>query len=156
VSKSANSTMTGILTLNNGGSGSTVANVQQKLNDLNSNISGFSTDISTLQSDVSDLQADVGTLEGQFTALEAEVDALAASSLKVEYRTITAGEEAAKQLTLAEAPTTATEVALDVRGGGAQFYTNDFTVSGSVLTWSGLGLDGLLVENDKVRIIYSY
>lgn len=75
---------------------------------------------------------------------------------KVEYRTITAGEESAKSLTLAETPAEVAEVLLNIKGGGPQFYGDDFTVSGTTLSWSGLDLDGVLLENDKVIIQYIY
>lgn len=75
---------------------------------------------------------------------------------KTEYRTISAGEATAKSLTLAQAPASGTEVMLDVIGGGAQFYGDDFTVTVTTLSWSGLGLDGVLGSGDKVRIGYVY
>lgn len=70
------------------------------------------------------------------------------------YHTVTAGEEAAKQFTLTTAPADATKVLVDVIGGTSQQYLVDFTIAGSNFSWSGLGLDGLLVENDIVRIKY--
>ena len=73
---------------------------------------------------------------------------------KVEYRTITSGEETAKALTLASLPATASYVSLDVISGGPQFFGTDFTVSGSTLSWAGLALDGVLVTGDKLRITY--
>lgn len=73
---------------------------------------------------------------------------------KTEYRTISGGEATAKQLTLTGTPASVTEVLLDVIGGGAQFYGDDFTVSGTTLSWSGLGLDGVLSSGDRVRIGY--
>jgi hypothetical protein len=76
--------------------------------------------------------------------------------LKVEYRTITSGEATAKQLTLAVEPLTADEVMLDVKGGAIQFLGDDFTVTGDILDWDGLGLDGILVAGDKLRIAYNY
>ncbi len=75
---------------------------------------------------------------------------------KVEYRTITGGEATAKSLTLAQSPAVPGEVMLDLIGGGAQNYSDDFTVSGTTLTWNGLGLDGILTAGDKVRINYVY
>lgn len=75
---------------------------------------------------------------------------------KVEYRTISAGEATAKSLTLAHTPAVPGEVMLDLIGGGAQNYSDDFTVSGTTLTWNGLGLDGVLTSGDKVRINYVY
>lgn len=78
------------------------------------------------------------------------------SSIQVEYRTITLLEETAKAITLVNPPLTATGVMLSVIGGCDQFYGLDFTVSGSTLSWSGLGLDGLLLNGDRVVINYSY
>lgn len=80
----------------------------------------------------------------------------ASSTFKVEYRTISAGEATAKQITLVNTPVTAGEVCLDVIGVGPQFYGDDFTVSGTTLTWNGLGLDGILANGDKIRVTYSY
>jgi len=73
---------------------------------------------------------------------------------RVEYRDITLAEETAKQLTLANLPAEPTKVKLDIIGGSAQRYTVDFIVTGSILSWSGLRLDGVLVENSEVRINY--
>lgn len=71
-----------------------------------------------------------------------------------EYRTLTGGEITAKQLTLSGTPASPTNVLLDIIGGTAQEYSVDFTVSGTTLSWNGLGLDGLLTAGDKLRIHY--
>jgi hypothetical protein len=73
---------------------------------------------------------------------------------EVELRTITGGEETAKQLTLASAPGTANKTQITIKGAPGQFYGDDFTVSGAVLSWNGLGLDGILLSGDKVTITY--
>lgn len=73
---------------------------------------------------------------------------------QVEYRTITSGEATAKQLTLAFTPNVAANVMLDVVGGTAQISSVDYSVSGAVLTWNGLGLDSLLAAGDVLRIHY--
>ena len=75
---------------------------------------------------------------------------------KPEFRTITVGEAAAKSLTLAYTPVTPSEVCLDVVGGAVQFYGDDYSVSGTTLSWNALGLDGVLDSGDKIRIMYSY
>lgn len=75
---------------------------------------------------------------------------------KTEYRTLTGGEITAAQLTLAQTPSTPTEILVDVLGGGIAWYTDDFVVSGNILDWSGLGLDGLVSAGDKLRIGYVY
>lgn len=91
------------------------------------------------------------------TDLQAAVDELAAAqeAAKVEYRTISAPEAAAKQLTLAAAPVDVTEVQLGIAGGGTQIVNDDFLVTGSTLSWNGLGLDGILSAGDKVCIVYA-
>lgn len=73
---------------------------------------------------------------------------------EVEYRTITVGEAAAKSLTLSATPLSAGKVMLDVIGGSAQEYSVDYIVSGTTLSWNGLGLDGVLASGDKLRIHY--
>lgn len=73
---------------------------------------------------------------------------------RVEYRTITALEAAAKAITLAYTPLTPTYVLLDLIGGGPTFYGDDFTVSSATLSWNGLSLDGLISTGDKLRITY--
>lgn len=74
--------------------------------------------------------------------------------LEIEYRTITAPEDAAKQITLVAAPLNVTKVQMGVRGGGTQILGTDFTVSGSTLSWNGLGLDGILSTGDQITILY--
>jgi len=71
----------------------------------------------------------------------------------VEYRTITAPEAAAESLTLSATPASASLVMVDVIGGTAQEYAVDYTVSGTTLSWAGLGLTGLAL-GDKLRVNY--
>ena len=78
------------------------------------------------------------------------------ASTKVETITLDATAITNKQVTLSETPSTAGEVAVTVKGIGDQFYTDDYTVSGTTLSWSGLGMDGLVAENDKLRATYEY
>ena len=77
-------------------------------------------------------------------------------NIKVEYRTITAPEAAAQELTLAQTPINTNEVALDTIKGCAQFFGTDFTVSGAVLSWAGGPLATELTTGDKLRIFYAY
>ena len=60
----------------------------------------------------------------------------------------------AKQLTLSVAPSSPSEVMVDMIGGGAQHFSVDFTMSGSVFDWSGLALDGILTAGDVIRFGY--
>lgn len=74
---------------------------------------------------------------------------------RVEYRTVSAPEAAAKQLTLLDTPAVPTKTMVDVITVGAQFYGSDFNVSGAVLNWSALGMDSIpIVNGSKLRIVY--
>lgn len=74
---------------------------------------------------------------------------------EVEYRTLTGGEATAKQLTLGATPSTASKVIVDIVSGSAQQFGADYTVSGAVLDWSGLGMDTIGMEaGDVLRIVY--
>jgi hypothetical protein len=59
-----------------------------------------------------------------------------------------------KEITLLDTPMTPQFVLLQVDGGAPAFYSLDFTVSGNVLSWNGLRLDGLLEVGDRVQVIY--
>lgn len=72
----------------------------------------------------------------------------------VEYRTLSGGEAAAESLTLSATPMSASLVMLDIIGGSSQEYSVDYTVSGTTLSWVGLGLSGVLATGDKLRINY--
>jgi hypothetical protein len=72
----------------------------------------------------------------------------------VEYPNLSAGDITAKQITLAALPATASKVKLDLIGGSPQIYGDDFLVSGSILSWNGLGLDGVLITGDRLRVVY--
>lgn len=55
-------------------------------------------------------------------------------------------------VTLSGTPTTPSDTILDVIGGIEQDYSVDFTVTGNLLIWNGLGLDGVLVVGDKLTV----
>jgi hypothetical protein len=78
------------------------------------------------------------------------------SSAKSEFRTLSGAEITAKALTLIQTPTTPTEVVVSVYQGSVAFYATDYTVSGTTLSWTGLGFDGLLAAADKLVIEYHY
>ncbi|MEM4385373.1 MAG: hypothetical protein QXD03_02360 [Candidatus Anstonellales archaeon] len=75
-------------------------------------------------------------------------------SIVVEYFTLTSTDISNKYITLTNTPSISNAVRLDVKGAPPQFYNDDYIVSGNTLSWNGLGLDGLLVEGDKLRVIY--
>lgn len=72
----------------------------------------------------------------------------------VVYRTVSAGEITAKQLTLAVTPIDNTKVKVDVIGGSAQIYNVDFIVTGAILDWNGYNLDGQIIAGSVLRINY--
>jgi hypothetical protein len=87
---------------------------------------------------------------------EIEISATGSSVTdNLEYRELTALEISNKSLTLLNTPLAASLVAVDAIGGGAQDYGIDFTVTGNILSWNGLALDGLLEAGDKLRIKYN-
>lgn len=73
---------------------------------------------------------------------------------QVEYVTLNNSNITSKSVTLTYTPVPADQTVLDVINGGPQFYGSDFTVSGNVLSWSGLDLDGVLISGTRLRIQY--
>ena len=72
-----------------------------------------------------------------------------------ETHTVTAGEATAKQFNLTQTPLVPGEVVVLVSGsGGAQKIGVDFNLSGNTFSWTGLGLDGLLLEDDLVCMFF--
>lgn len=72
----------------------------------------------------------------------------------VNYITLDGTDITNKEITLVNTPENASRVILDVISGTSQFFGIDYTVSGSVLSWDTLGLDGILSIGDTLRIIY--
>lgn len=72
----------------------------------------------------------------------------------VEYVTVSAGQEAAKKIILSNTPASPGLVMLDIIGGTAQEFNVDYTVVTNELRWNGYALDGVLLQNDRVRIFY--
>lgn len=72
----------------------------------------------------------------------------------IETRTISALEITNKSLQLTQNPSFPAETSLSVVQGSSQAYGQDFIVTVSVLSWNGLGLDGLINAGDEVVITY--
>lgn len=72
----------------------------------------------------------------------------------VQYFTLTSGQIASASVTLTYSPSPANQTTLDIISNGPQYYADDFTVSGNVLSWSGKPIDGLLVAGDRIRVQY--
>jgi len=73
---------------------------------------------------------------------------------RCEHYVLQAADITAKQISLALVPSSPNEVSVDLQGGGLAWPGDDFTVSSNVLSWNGLGLDGLVIAGDKMRITY--
>jgi hypothetical protein len=73
---------------------------------------------------------------------------------QVEWVTLSAPQVAAKQITLSGSPTYPNRVQVLFAGGPAQAYGVDYTVSGLVLSWSGLGMETLVEAGDTLIIEY--
>lgn len=86
----------------------------------------------------------------------AETYAEQVASRPQEQVVLSSGDITAKQITLANAPLNSAAVRLSVYGGPQQAIGTDYSVAGSTLSWSGLGLDGLLVAGDRLLIDYSW
>lgn len=69
-------------------------------------------------------------------------------------RVITSGEIAASQLTLSSTPPTPSLVKVNISGGCVQIYGTDYTVSGSTLSWSALGMATVISTGDYIQITY--
>lgn len=65
--------------------------------------------------------------------------------------TLTSGDIIAGSLDIVVTPSDPTLTRLTI-GGIRHTYGTDFTVSGSTLTWSGLGLDGILEAGDIIQL----
>lgn len=77
------------------------------------------------------------------------------SGYNVNLFTLDSTDIANKFVTLSAAPTTPGHTIVDVRGGPQQNYTDDYVVSGSQLSWSGLGLEALLSSGDKLVVQFN-
>lgn len=106
----------------------------------------------------SQIEAETGTNNTQLMTPLRVAQAIAAlgtgSPVGIENFTITGPVLTAKEVTLAFAPTTPVVTILTPLGGVQQQYGVDFTITGTTLSWSGLGLDGYFILNDTFSVIY--
>ncbi len=70
------------------------------------------------------------------------------------YYTITQDQIDAKALQLDFIPREGSEVLFDTKSDGFQEYGVDFIVTGSTVSWDGLGFEGIVVEGSKVRFYF--
>lgn len=76
----------------------------------------------------------------------------AIGTYRVNKFTLSPTDIANKYVTLTAPPTTPASTVLDVISGDSQDYGVDYVVTGSTVSWDGLGLDGVLVAGDKLQI----
>lgn len=60
-----------------------------------------------------------------------------------------------KSITLADAPTTPNLTYVFVINGAPGEYGVDFTIVGNLLSWSGLGFDGVFLAGDKILVVHN-
>lgn len=75
-------------------------------------------------------------------------------SVNIDKVTLTSGNILSKSFNLTQAPLTPSEVLLSV-GGIDQEVGVDFSIVGSLVSWSGMSLDGILSVDDIVTITYN-
>lgn len=72
-----------------------------------------------------------------------------------ELRTLTSGEVANGFLTTSDTITENISVGFYPKNGPRQYYGDDFSVTlPTTISWTGLGLDGVLAEGDKITLTY--
>ena len=95
-----------------------------------------------------------GTLGQQIFSIDAKL-ATAGQVTYTETITISGVQASSKQFTTSNNITSTSSIIFLPQGGTAQFYGDDYTVVGSnVISWNGLGLDGILASGDKIFISY--
>ena len=90
------------------------------------------------------------------TGLEYPLGTLPNYAVEVEYIQLDATAIANEQITLAQLPLEPTMVTLDIISGSAQIYSEDFIVTGNILSWAGKPLSVQLEIGDTCRIGYTY
>lgn len=93
-------------------------------------------------------------LSGGFDYIDDAAENQGGGVQSAEFREITEGEVAAKQLTLSHLPDFAGAVRVTPVGGPMQQYGADYTVAANVLSWDGRGLEPFLEAGDTLIIEY--
>ena len=101
------------------------------------------------------LQFKFNPVSGDFDLVDIYTPGPGGGSYNVEKKTLTGADITNKTVTLSQTPTTLALTRLIVITGLEQDYGTDFTVSGTTLSWNGLGLESLLASGDKLVIVYN-
>lgn len=106
--------------------------------------------------DEDDMTSDSATALATQQSIKAYVDSTTAAmnGRIVERFTLDATMITNKSVTLSATPANNTSTVLHVQGAPHQDYGTDFSVTGTTLSWNGLGLDGLLEVGDRLTVIY--
>jgi hypothetical protein len=80
----------------------------------------------------------------------------AVETSKQQIITLTSTNITNKYVDLAQTPVDASAIMVTPVGGILQEYNIDYSVSGNRISWSSLGLDGLLAAGDKLIVNYTY
>jgi hypothetical protein len=95
---------------------------------------------------------ELGYVSGVTSNIQNQINTLSSGTYKVNLFTLSSTDITNGYVTLSTAPITAANTILTVIGGPMQDYSIDYTVSGTQLSWSGLGLDGILTAGDKLVV----
>ena len=87
--------------------------------------------------------------------VDTQLSAFAIHGVKRDKFTLTATDITNKYVTLTSTPSTPAFVDLVIRNAPSQSYADDYTVSGTQLTWNALGLDGVLAAGDILFAQYA-
>lgn len=83
------------------------------------------------------------------------VDAAAINAQYILQHTLTASDITSKSFTLDQPMASTNQIQLTVLGGVMQTYATDYTAADSTtVSWSGLGLDGVVVTGDLMSVTY--
>lgn len=76
------------------------------------------------------------------------------SGYYLEEFTLNSGNIISKSVTIANTPTTPAATLMVISGAPNMSYSEDFTISGTTVSWNGLGLDGILEAGDIISVVY--
>lgn len=101
------------------------------------------------------LQYKFNPISGAFDLVDIFTPGPGGGDYNVQKFTLTPTDITNKTVTLTQTPTVLALTRLIVITGLEQDYGTDFTVSGTTLSWNGLGLESLLESGDKLVIVYN-
>ncbi len=102
---------------------------------------------------------DTGSILAKASTANYDTEWIDLESIKITHRrqvvTLSNSDITQKKFTLHHAPIFPETIQFIPDGGIHQRYDEDFTVTGSDISWNGLGLEGFLEAGDKIRVIYT-